>query len=91
MSLLARLFGGRPGTKSEPEPEIHGGFRIFAEPVKVGGGFRVGARIEKEIDGAVRTHHMIRADTCDSEEQAREVSTNKARMLIDQEGDRVFD
>jgi hypothetical protein len=34
---------------------------------------------------------MIRADTCDSEEQAREVSTNKARMLIDQEGDRVFD
>jgi hypothetical protein len=58
--------------------------------VKVAGGFRVAARIEKEIEGEVRTHRMIRADTCDSMETALEITTNKAKMLVDQAGDAIF-
>jgi len=93
MSLLSRLFGGSSTPKPEPErePEIYKDFRIFVEPLKVAGGFRVAARIEKEIDGALRTHHMIRADTCDSLDTAREVTTAKARMLIDQQKTAIFD
>ncbi len=91
MSLLSRLFGGTTTPKPEPEPEIYKDFRIFVEPVKVAGGYRVAARIEKEIDGALKTHSMIRADTCDSLDTAREVTTNKARMLIDQQGNAIFD
>jgi hypothetical protein len=90
MSLLSRRFGGPSAGKPESKPEIYKSFRIFAEPVKVAGGFRVAARIEKEIDGEVRTHRMIRADTCDSMETALEITTNKAKMLVDQAGDAIF-
>jgi hypothetical protein len=92
MSLFSRLFGGGSAPKPEPEaePEIYKDFRIFAEPVKEGGGFRVAARIEKEIGGEVKSHRMVRADTCDSVETAREVTTNKAKMLIDQQGNAIF-
>ncbi len=90
MSLFSRLFGGSSGSTPEPEPELYKDFRIFAEPVKEGGVFRVAARIEKEVDGAVRSHRMVRADTCDSAEAARDVTTRKAKSLIDQVGDKIF-
>ncbi len=90
MSLLSRLFGGSSAPAPAPEPVIHKGFRIFAEPVKEAGGFRICARIEKEIDGALRSHRMIRADTCPSADEAREVTTKKAMLLIDQQGDAIF-
>ncbi len=89
MSLLSRLFGG--GGKPEPEPESYKGFNIFAEPIKEPGGYRICARIEKEIDGEVRTHKLIRADICNSEQECREISVSKAKVLIDQSGDAIFD
>jgi hypothetical protein len=91
MSLFSRLFGASPTQKPDAEPEIYKGFRIFAEPIKAAGGFRVGARIEKEIGGQHRSHNLIRADVCESEDTAREVSTRKAKALIDQRDDALFD
>ncbi|MGB8624464.1 MAG: HlyU family transcriptional regulator [Paracoccaceae bacterium] len=89
MSLLSRLFGGN---KSQPEvtPEIYKDFRIFAEPVSESGGFRVSARIEKTIDGEVKTHQLIRADTLRSEEDAAAASVAKAKQIIDERGDAIF-
>ena len=49
MSLFSRLFGGSSAPDPESKPEIYEGFRIFAEPVRAAGGFRVAARIEKDI------------------------------------------
>jgi hypothetical protein len=93
MSLFKRLFGGGggPAAKPEPEPEVHKDFRIFPAPVKAAGGYRVAARIEKEVDGTLRTHQLIRADICESEDEARAQATRKARMLIDQQGERLLD
>lgn len=91
MSLFSRLFGASPDQKPDVEPESYKGFRIFAEPVKAAGGFRVGARIEKEIGGEIRSHNLIRADVCESEDTARDVSTRKAKALIDQRGEALFD
>lgn len=88
MSLLKRLFGG--GSAPEVEPETYKEFRIFAEPMKEPSGFRVAARIEKEIDGETRTHQLIRADVCNTEDQAREISSGKARALIDEKGEQLF-
>lgn len=88
MSLLSRLFGGRPPPPAEPE--THDGFRIYAEPVQEAGGYRVAARIEKEIGGATRTHRLIRADLCRDIEEARRLSLAKARQMIDQQGDTLF-
>ena len=90
MSLLSRLFGGSSGSKAEVQPETFQDFKIFAEPEKSGGGFRIAARIEKEIDGEVKSHRMIRADTCNSADEARELSLAKAKMLIEQQGETIF-
>lgn len=94
MSLLSRLFGskgsGDGGAQAAPSEE-HDGYRITPEPIPDGGKWRIGARIEREVDGAARSHTMIRADTLDSYEAAVEASLAKARMLVDQQGDRIFD
>lgn len=88
MSLFSKLFGG--GSKPQAEPIAHKDYRIYAEPQSEQGGFRVAARIERDIDGETKTHQMIRADKCQSMEEATETSTLKAKMLIDQQGDSIF-
>ncbi len=89
MALFSKLFGGR-GAAPEAQPEIYEGFRIYPEPVKETGGFRIGARIEKEVGGELKTHKMIRADTTQSADEAREISLRKAKTFIDQMGEKIF-
>jgi hypothetical protein len=92
MSILSRLFGG--GTRAAPkavEPVTHEGFRIYAEPAEESGRWRINARIEKEVGGELRTHRLIRADTLESREAATDATLAKARQVIDEQGDRIFD
>ena len=90
MSWFSRLFNGSSGEQPEAEPVLHEGFRIFVEPVKESAGFRVAARIEKEVGGEVRTHQMVRADTLPTAEAAAEMTLRKAKSLIDQQGESIF-
>ena len=87
---LQGLGADLPGLAPAAELETYKGFRIIPEPIKDTGGYRVCARIEKEVDGESRSHRMIRADMCSSEDQAREISTAKARVLIDERGEALF-
>ncbi|WP_306152916.1 HlyU family transcriptional regulator [Roseovarius sp. MMSF_3281] len=93
MSLFSKLFGGgKP--KAEPEAEAEGetyeGFRIFPTPQSESDGFRLGARIEKEVDGEVKVHHLLRADVIRSLEEAQAFSIRKAKQVIDEQGERIF-
>lgn len=88
MSLFSKLFGG--GSAPKVEPETYKGFKVFADPIKEPGGYRVSARIEKEIDGETKSYTLIRADVCNEEEQTREISTAKAKTLIDEQGEKLF-
>jgi hypothetical protein len=87
-SFLSRLFGKSAGPA--PEPILHKDCRIFPEPMKEAGGFRVAARIEKEVDGQVKTHPFIRSDVHASLESATDASVEKAKLAIDQLGDDLF-
>ena len=89
MSLLKKLFGGSSAPK-EPQAELYEGFRIRPEPIQDSGGFRIAARIEKDVNGELKTHHLIRADVLHTAEQAAEASVLKAKALIDQMGERLF-
>ena len=94
MSLLSRLFGGgRAAPKEEPkgDPVLHEGFAIYPQPIAEGGQFRVCALVEKEVEGAQRAHRMIRADLLNDRDAASEASLLKARAMIDQQGERIFD
>lgn len=91
MNLLSRLFGkSAPAAALAPEAILHKDCRIFPQPVKDTGGYRIAARIEKDFDGQVKTHLLIRADTCTTLEEAVTTSVSKARLAIDQLGDTIF-
>lgn len=94
MSLLSRLFGAGPQTGgAEPpqrDPEAYNGYAIQPEPISEGSQWRVAARIEKEVGGEVKTHHMIRADLLGDADMAVEESLRKAKRLIDEQGDTIF-
>ena len=90
MSLFKRLFGGGGDPPAEAEPVDYQGYRIFPRPVPDAGGYRIAARIEKEIDGALKTHDLIRADVCSSLDEATALSVAKARQMIDQMGKALF-
>ena len=91
-SFLFRLFGkaDAPQATKGPEPILHHDFRILPNPIREGSVFRIAAQIEKTIDGTVKTHQLIRADTRNSLEEATEASVAKAKQAIDQLGDTLF-
>ena len=91
MSILSRLFGGggKPPAREEVS-EAYNAFRITAAPEPVEGGYRVGARIEKEIDGEAKVYHLMRADTLGSLDEAETFSIRKAKQVIDEQGDAIF-
>ncbi|SHG80094.1 HlyU family transcriptional regulator [Marivita hallyeonensis] len=92
MSFLKKLFGGGGGSSAPSAPaETYQGYTIFAEPIKDGGTWRISARIEKEIAGEIKAHQLVRADTLQSYEDAVKASVAKAQMLIDQQGDLIFE
>jgi len=85
MSILSKLFGGGPGP--ELDPVTYKDFAIIPTPQKEGGGFRIAATIEK--DG--KSHHLIRADVVEGKAAADDASVSKAKQMIDEQGDRLFD
>ena len=87
MSLFSKLFGGGKPAK---EPELYKEFRIFPDPQSGSGGYRLAARIEKEVGGETKTHQMIRADQIQDAEEAEAFSIRKAKQLIDEQGERLF-
>ena len=91
MNLFSRLFGKSTSkTPATVHAILHKDYRIFPQPIKEGGVFRIAARIEKDFSAEVKTHHLIRADTRNSLDEATEASISKAQQAIDQLGAQLF-
>jgi hypothetical protein len=67
------------------------GFQIAPAPMKDANGWRVAAVIYKDIDGERCTHHLIRADVFADRDFARELSIRKAKMVIDDRGEKILE
>ena len=94
MSFWKNLFGGGGSSSSGDKPGDaveYNGFIIRPTPFKDGGQYQTAGTIEKEIGGVRREHKFIRADRHVSPEDAASFSLSKARQMIDQMGDRLFD
>ena len=89
MSLFSKLFGGGRG-KAAPKPVDYKGFRIIPDPIPEDSGFRLAARIEKDLAGETRSYQLIRADTMQDAGAAADAAIAKARQVIDEQGEALF-
>ncbi|MBU2864265.1 HlyU family transcriptional regulator [Reinekea marina] len=72
--------------------EEYKGFQIAATPINEGGQFRVSGVIELAAEGeTTKQHRFVRADLIPNEEEAVRITQLKARMMVDQMGERLFE
>jgi len=94
MSFWKRLFGGGGGSSEgdakASAPVEYNGFTIRAAPYKAEGQYQTAGTITKDVGGVAKEHKFIRADRHASYDDAVEFSLAKARQIIDQQGERIF-
>ncbi len=90
--LMARL-GGASQSSGDERGAAHdyNGYLIQAAPRHDGSRWLTAGFISKEIGGEHKEHAFIRADTHASREDAEAFSLTKARQIIDEQGDRLFE
>ena len=95
MSFWSALFGGggAKAAKSEKvsDPVEYKGFVICAAPYKNNGHYQTAGVIARDVDGVKKEHRFIRADAYASYDDAVTFTLNKARQIIDLQGERLFD
>lgn len=88
------MFGWFKKNKSERtvtlEWEEYKGFRVAASPVPENGQYRISGQIEKGEGESIQSHTFYRADLIPSEDEAKHFSLMKAKLMVDQLGDRIF-
>jgi hypothetical protein len=92
-ALLRRLLGGggRPGDTPDPAATVeYRGYRILPLVRAQGGQYLTCALIEKDFPEGPKRHELIRADTHASPDDAKAFAIQKARQVIDEQGDRLF-
>jgi hypothetical protein len=93
MSFLKRLFGGGDAKPAEAGPAAsleHEGFTIHATPYQEGGQWQLCGVIEKNVGGELKSHRFIRADRFPAKDQAVESAFQKGKLIIEQQGERLF-
>jgi hypothetical protein len=91
IAFLKKLFSGSEPQARAAAPIEFKGFEVIATPRQVSGGWSTEGLIRKHVDGEAREVTFIRADTCMSEEDAIATAQDKARKIINERGDALFD
>ncbi len=90
LNWLKKAFaGGAQGEAASVKGEAteYKGYTITPTPIAEGGQYRVSGVIEK----AEQSHTFIRSDLVAGQEAACDFSVTKAKLIIDQLGDRIFE
>jgi len=92
MSFWKTLFGSgsAPKEAATPPGEDYKGFTLRATPMPVGSEFQLSGQIEKTIGGELKVHKFVRADRLSSRDEAVNFALAKARLIVDEQGERVF-
>ncbi len=92
--LMKRLSGASHaggGGDKRGEPQEYNGFLIQAAPLQDGSQWLTAGVITKKIGEEQKEHQFIRADKHASREDAEAFSLTKARLIIDEQGDKLFE
>ena len=93
MNFLRGLFlrRSRAGETPRAEPSIeYRGYTITPAPEKDPAGWHVAGTISKEASGQRRVHRFVRADTSTDREVIVARTIEKAKRVIDEQGDGIF-
>lgn len=94
MSFLKKLFGGggddTGGGDRVLESAEHKGFTIRAIEMRAGSEYQLCGEIEKQVGEEAKVHRFIRADRLSSVEQAASAALDKARQIVDEQGEGLF-
>jgi hypothetical protein len=95
MSFWKKLFGAglepRGTPVEEGAPVEYKGFTIRPAPYPEAGQYQVAGTITKSVGGVVKEHRFVRADRYPSLDVATEFAASKARQIIDEQGEKLFD
>jgi hypothetical protein len=99
MSFLKSLFGGRPSSEGSDgggkeilgDPVDYNGFVIRAAPFKSEGQYQTAGIVAKDVAGVHKEHRFIRADRHNTLDDALDFSLTKAKKLVDEQGERMFE
>jgi len=90
MKFLRGLGGNKAEETARHEAVEYKGFSIVPTPHKAPGGWTTEGTISKPAGEDTRSERFIRADMLMSEEEAVDYSVNKAKKIIDEQGERLF-
>ena len=90
LKKLGSMFSGEAAPAKPDRQESYEGYVIASTPISEGGQFRLCGVITKDVGGEEKTHRYIRADVCQSKDQADDLAIMKGKQMIDQLGDRIF-
>lgn len=90
--MWERLLGARTAAEEVAAQAVeYKGYRIRPAPYQSGSQYQTAGTIEKEFPTGLKEHRFVRAEAHPSKDDAVEFSVLKARQIIDQQGDRMFE
>ncbi|MBX6322017.1 MAG: transcriptional regulator [Rhodospirillaceae bacterium] len=89
--LGTRSEGGDADTAPAAGATEYNGFLIHPAPRRQGSLWLTAGRITRQYPDGVREHTFIRADTYADRDEAVAFCIRKARQIIDEQGERIFD
>ena len=93
MKFLRGLLSRGSGAGETPRAEAsigYNGYTITPAPEKEPAGWHVAGTISKEVSGHRKVHRFVRADTSTDREAIVARTIEKAKRLIDEQGDGIF-
>ena len=86
------LFGGAKPEETPADAVLYEGYSIRPSPRQESGHWLTAGVIAKTFDdGETKEHHFIRAETHGGKSAAEDFSIIKAKQIVDEFGDRMFE
>lgn len=89
-NLFKKSSGENAASNDAGDVVEYGEFHIVPAPRKEGGQWRIAGIIRKEIDGELKEQEFIRADLITDRGEAETLIVNKAKQIIEEQGDKLF-
>nr|WP_316653877.1 HlyU family transcriptional regulator [uncultured Gellertiella sp.] len=93
VSKFLSFLGTKPadaGAATTSSRESYQDVELVAHPLREGNQFRISGTIERRSGDSLMQRHFIRADVFSNEKDAVDFTFRKARQIVDQQGQTLF-